>query len=117
MKRYVTRGFLFGIILIGILVFQPFGSSTEELYGTVNFIDIEDKRITIDASNWAVENGLKEKETDIMIEKTAVIGENTVIKDGDGKTASLHNVFTGQKVSLIKDKKSDVCKKLTLNVD
>lgn len=117
MKKQVIRGFLFGIVTIGTLIFQPFESSKEEVYGTVNFIDVEDKRITINASNWAVENGLKEKETDIMIEKTAVIGENTVIKDGDGKTASLHNVFTGQKVSLIKDKKSDVCKKLTLNVD
>lgn len=117
MKKHVIRGFLFGIVSIGILVFQPIEPSTEEVYGTVNFIDIEDKRITIDASNWAAENGIKEKETDIMIEKTAVIGDDTVIKDGDGKTASLHNVFIGQKVLIIKDKKSDVCKKLTLNVD
>lgn len=117
MKKYVVRVSLLALLLSGVFIFNPFESSYERMYGTVNFINKEEKQITINTSAWAEEKGLKDTETDILFVETAVIGENTIIKSGDGNAAAFNDIFTGQKVSIMKDKKSDVIKELILNID
>lgn len=117
MKKYGVIVALLTLLLSGLFIFNPFESFYESMYGTVNFIDKEDKQIIINTSTWAEEKGLKDTETDILFQETAAIGENTIIRYGDGNAAAFNDLFTGQKVSIIKDKESDVIKELILNID
>lgn len=116
MRRYISIVFILILLLSGLFLFNTFKSSdsNKSKYGTIHFIDEENKQVTINISAWAAETGLTGKETEKLFEETVKIEENILIKYENGDNASFNDIFTGQKVRIVEDKKNDVTKELIL---
>lgn len=87
-----------------------------ESYGTVLTIDKETRKIELDITQWAKENGYiaAENKTDLGKLDRLTISEGTLIRFENREKASIENIKENQKLKVLKNENGEVTELILL---